>query len=164
MLSILHEKIAKITPIEGVTDFVDHLEVQYINEPTNDQKKEIQKILNEWPLEKAKLEKIKKVDEEWQLVLSNGWSTPYGWKLGLDIKDVTLLSGAFMLAKEAQNMGISAPAIIIDLEGVSHALSLEDITILMLAYGQSRTALSNEDAAKRRAINEASSLQELDLI
>jgi hypothetical protein len=164
MLKNLYEKIEKIVPIHGVVDFNDYIEVQYIDEPTTEQKEKVQNILNEWPLEKAKIEKIQNLDKKWQLKISNGWESIYGWKLGIDSQDVALLTGSFMLAKEAQNMGISTPATIIDLEGDSHALSLEDLTVLMLAYGQARVTLSSEDAAERKAINEASSLQELNAI
>jgi hypothetical protein len=164
MLKNLYEKIEKIVPIHGVIDFTNYIEVQYINEPTIEQKEKVQNILNKWPLEKAKIEKIQDLDKEWQLIISSGWQSAYSWKLGLDTQDVALLTGSFMLAKEAQNMGLNAPVVITDLEGNSRTLSIQDFTTLMLSYGQARVQLSSQYATRLGMINEANSLEELNAI
>ena len=162
MLSILHEKINNILPIHGVADNGDgSYRVDYIDQPNTEQLELVNAILESWPLEKGKLEKLETVDNEWQNTLNNGWTTPYGWKLGITTQDVALLNGNFTLAKEASNLGITDPIFVIDTDGESHEFNLQDLTMLMLQYGQARAALSSQDAAKRKAINNATTLEEL---
>lgn len=133
-------------------------------ELTEVQNQEINNILNTWPLTKAKLAKIETLDNNWKIVLKNGWTTPDGYKLGIDIQDITLLNGAFTLAKEASLMGINAPTSIVDIDGMSHSLLLPDLTILMLQYGQARAELSGSYAAIKQSINSATSIEEVDSI
>tara|TARA_R100001163_G_C5027040_1_gene168300 strand:+ start:340 stop:846 length:507 start_codon:yes stop_codon:yes gene_type:complete len=164
-LNILHESIASIVPIHGVADNGDGTyRVDYIDNPTQEQLDQVNSIIESWPLEKAKLEKLEEVDEEWQLVLQTGWLTPYGWSLGVDISDVALLNGNFVLAKEAAGMGITDPVFVVDTTGGSHAFNLTDLTALMLQYGQARALLSSQDAAKRTAINNANTIEELNAL
>ena len=58
-------------------------------------------------------------------------------------------------------MGITDPAFVVDTTGEAHAFNLTDLTALMLQYGQARALLSSEDAAKRTAINNANTIEEL---
>lgn len=80
-----------------------------------------------------------------------GYTTSYGWRLGLAESDVTLLTGAFVLAKEAAGMGLGIPPLV-DADGVPRELTIEELTAVMLGYGQHRAALSAEYAARRAAI------------
>lgn len=112
-------------------------------------------------LDKLKEIKLKEVDEEWNSIVQDGWTTPYGWSMGVSIEDVSLLSANFVLAKEAVSLGISDPVFIIDTEGESHAFNLEDLTPLMLQYGQARALLSSQDASKRQAIKQCNTIEEL---
>jgi hypothetical protein len=164
-LNILHESIASIVPIHGVVDNGDATyRVDYINDPTQEQLDQVNAIIESWPLEKAKLEKLEEVDEEWKTILEAGWETPYGWSLGIDIADVALLNGNFVLAKEAAGMGITDPVFMVDTTGEAHAFNLTDLTALMLQYGQARALLSSQDAAKRTAINNANTIEELNTL
>lgn len=161
-LNILHESIANILPIHGVADNGDGTyRVDYINDPTQEQLDQVNSIIESWPLEKAKLEKLEEVDEEWKTILEAGWETPYGWSLGIDIPDVALLNGNFVLAKEAASLGITDPVFVVDTTGQSHAFNLADLTSLMLQYGQARALLSSQDATKRTAIKNATTIEEL---
>ena len=112
-------------------------------------------------LDQAKLDKLTEIDEEWKVTLNNGWQTPEGWRLGIHTDDVALLNGAFTLAKEAAALGSTDPVVILDMDSVSHALSLADMTSLMLAYGQARTTLTTADAAKRKLVQDATTMEEL---
>lgn len=162
MLHILHEKINNIIPIHGVADNGDgSYRVDYVDQPNLEQLQLVNSVLDSWPLEKAKLEKLELVDNEWQNTLNNGWTTPYGWKLGITTQDVALLNGNFTLAKEASNLGMTDPVFVIDTDGESHEFNLQDLTMLMLQYGQARAALSSQDAAKRKTIKAATTLEEL---
>tara|TARA_R110002074_G_scaffold388868_1_gene571818 strand:+ start:85 stop:597 length:513 start_codon:yes stop_codon:yes gene_type:complete len=160
-LPLMHEKIAKIIDINGVVNDNGAYTVDYIDSPTQEQLDQVNAVIESWPLEKAKLEKLKEVDEEWKTILEAGWETSYGWSLGIDISDVALLNGNFVLAKEAAGMGITDPVFVVDTTGEAHAFNLTDLTILMLQYGQARTLLSSQDAAKRTAINNANTIEEL---
>lgn len=162
-LTILHESIANIVPIHGIADNGDGTyRVDYIDPPTPEQLDQVNSVIESWPLEKFKIEKLKEVDEEWKTILQAGWQTPYGWSLGIDIPDVALLNGNFVLAKEAAGMGITDPVFVVDTTGESHAFNLIDLTALMLQYGQARAVLSSQDAAKRTAINNANTVEELE--
>lgn len=162
MLIILHNLINNIVPIHGVADNGDgSYRVDYIDQPNVEQLELVNAILESWPLEKAKLEKLETVDEEWQNTLNAGWTTPYGWKLGITTQDVALLNGNFTLAKEASNLGITDPVFVIDTDGESHEFNLQDLTMLMLQYGQARAALSSQDATKRKMIKNATTIEEL---
>lgn len=161
----LHDQINSIISIEGIQDLGNNIfHIEYLIQPNAEQLVEINNIIVQWPLQKAKLEKLEQADNLWKNTISNGWTTPYGWKLGIDTQDVTLLTGAFILAKEASNMGLSMTGSVIDTDGKSHELSLQDMTILMLQYGQFRSQLSSQDAFKRELINNAISIEELEQI
>lgn len=161
----LHEQIHSIVDIEGVQDLGNNtFYIEYVSEPSSEQLEQINNVISEWPVNRAKLEKLEQVDISWKTTMSNGWTTPYGWKLGTDTQDVTLLTGAFILAKEANSMGLSTTGTVIDMGGQSHELSLQDMTILMLQYGQFRSQLSSQDALKRELIKNASSIDSLDEI
>ena len=162
-LQVLHESIANILSSHGIAENDDGTyRIDYVEPPTPEQLDQVNSIIESWPLEKTKLEKLEEVDAEWKTILEAGWQTPYGWSLGIDIADVALLNGNFVLAKEAAGMGITDPVFVVDTTGESHAFNLADLTALMLQYGQARAVLSSQDAAKRTAINNANTIEELD--
>jgi hypothetical protein len=165
MLDILTAQINAVVPISGLSaDGDDIFDILYITPPTEEQQAQVAAVVASWPLEKAKLFKLQQLDATWAQTVKTGWATPAGWNLGLDISDVTLLTGAFMLAKEAANVGFNAPAHIIDTAGVTHELSLAQLTEFMLAYGQTRSTLSGNYAATRQAIIGAATPEELTAI
>lgn len=164
-MQALREVLNAITPIDGFSILDGAVaEIGYLSEVTEAQQAQVAAAIARWPLECKKRACIQQLDTEWQNKVKIGWASPAGWKLGLDISDVTLLTGAFMLAKEAANMGIDAPAHVIDTAGVTHELPLAALTTLMLSYGQARAALSAADAATRHAINAAATLDQLNAI
>jgi|LakMenE18May11ns_1017448.scaffolds.fasta_scaffold9952110_8 hypothetical protein len=164
MLYKLVQEINNVLPITGVSESNGLISVMYIDQPTESQLTTINEILNGWPLEKAKLEKLKELDLEWAETVKTGWTTQAGYKLGIDIQDITLLTGAFILAKEANSIGLTDPSYIVDTEGNSHGLSLPEFTQLMLQYGQARATLSNSYASLKQSINESTSIEELNAI
>ena len=84
--------------------------------------------------------------------VADGYPTGDGWKLGLSESDVSLLTGTFVLAKEAAAASLTLPAVI-DTDGVPHTFeSINDLTALMLNYGQHRATLSAEYAARKAAL------------
>lgn len=80
--------------------------------------------------------------------LAAGYTVPgLAFRLGLRQEDVTLLTGAFVLAKEAATLGMAVPPII-DADGRPHQLTLAELTATMLGYGQHRAELSAQYAAR----------------
>ena len=164
MLYKLVQEINNVLPIAGVSELNDSTSVMYVDQPTELQLETINEILNNWPLKKLKLEKLKQLDLVWNEIVKAAWTTPAGYKLGIDIQDITLLTGAFTLAKEAANIDSTQPSYIVDTDGHSHALSLTEFTQLMLQYGQARATLSNSYASLKQSINESTTLEELNAI
>lgn len=80
-----------------------------------------------------------------------GFASAGGIRLGISTDDVALLTGNYVLAKEAAALSLPVPAII-DRDGVPHELDIEDLTALMLEYGQHRAALSAEYAQRKATI------------
>lgn len=95
---------------------------------------------------------IEELDKWFESELAEGVTTAGGWTLGMSQEDVSLLTGNFVLAKEAAALGMPVPPII-DADGVPHEMSgIEELTAIMLAYGQRRAELSAEYAAKKAEI------------
>jgi hypothetical protein len=112
-------------------------------------------IVNVNAVKKAEIDRetaLANLDFWFSNVVADGFTTVDGWKLGLSESDVTLLTGQFVLAKEADAAGGDLPAVI-DTDGVPHVFeSLEELTALMLGYGQARAILSAEYASRKAAI------------
>lgn len=113
-------------------------------------------------LAQAKAAKRAEIDAAWQRVVSTGWTPPgEAWSLGIDIPDITLLLGAYTLARDAHAMGLPDEVAIIDLAGTTHVMDSQTLTPLMLAYGAARASLSALDAAKRKAVADATTIEEV---
>lgn len=166
MLNILHNKISQIADIISIEKIGDSYSIQYVdtNSITENQLAQINNIIENWPLDLAKINKLQLLDNKWSEDIKNGFTTIYGWKLGLTNNDVTLLTGAFLLGKEAHNMNISNSVTIIDIDGISHNIQIHDLTLLMLQYGQYRTDLSTSYSSKKHLIENANSISELENI
>lgn len=76
-----------------------------------------------------------------------GWESPAGWRLAWQPDDVALLTGLFVLAKEADALGLTQPVAVTDMAGERHSLTFTEFRDLMLAYGAARAALSAGGAA-----------------
>jgi hypothetical protein len=107
------------------------------------------------PAKKAEIDRkkaLREVDLWFRDEVAKGFTTNDGWKLGLTESDVTLLTGNFVLAKEAASLGLPIPPVV-DMDGVPHDMEeIEELTAIMLAYGQHRAALSAEYAARRAEV------------
>lgn len=107
------------------------------------------------PIRKAEIDRqaaVKEVDQWFATQIAEGFTTAEGWTLGLSESDVTLLTGNYVLAQQAAALGMPIPPVI-DTEGVPHEMEeIEELTAIMLAYGQHRAQLSAEYAARKAAI------------
>ena len=70
----------------------------------------------------------------------------------------------FSLAKEAAAMGLAIPSIIAMNNSVVNFETISEMTILLLRYGAARSQLSEDFAAKRRAVESATTVEEVELI
>ena len=91
----------------------------------------------------------------------NGFVTSEGWSLGIDVNDVSLLTGAFLLLKEGSSLGLGDTTTIVDMDGVQRTINLQDMTTLMLQYGQFRSLKSQQYSDKLQSIKNATTIQEL---
>lgn len=169
MIDILHNQINNIVPIDGLSyNNTDHTYTIYYTDPniilTNEQQILINNLLFSWPIIKEKIIKTEILNNNLQTKLNSGWETPYGWRLGLTNEDILLLNGNFMLAKEASLLGFSNNIFIIDKDNISHELTLENLTILMIQYGQARSLISVQYNQLLALINSSNSLEELNNI
>lgn len=169
MIDILHNKINDIVPINGLEyDNSSHTCIIHYTDPniilTNEQQTLINNLLSSWPLTQEKLIKTEILNTNLQLKLNDGWITPYGWKLGLTNEDILLLNGNFMLAKEASSLGLTNNIFVIDKENIPHELNLENLTILMIQYGQARALISAQYNNLLTLINNSNNLEELNNI
>ena len=130
-LAHLHEMIAKVCPIYGAAYIGDNVyEIDYKESATEEQKQAAQQVLSQWPLEKAKLEKLAQIDAEWGQTIAQGWDSGQGI-LGISAEDVALLSANFSMAKEAANLGYPIPPIItVDSQEISFS-DIQSMTVFM---------------------------------
>lgn len=116
-------------------------------------------------LSQAKARKIQSINNEWITLEKTGWDTglPQG-HLGITPSDVALISGAFSLAKEAANLGLPLPSLVTIENNELSFNSITEMLQLMLLYGQSRSQMSMEIASKRKAVENALTIEELEAI
>jgi hypothetical protein len=167
MIEQLHNEINNIIPINGIEyNYADNICLIHYTDPQTvpspQQQTEIDDLINAWPLTLSKILKIEELDKDWFNTLNVGWLTPYGWRLGLTNNDVTLLTGVFVLAKEAKALGINDPVSVIDTTGSPRTLSFEDLTLLMLQYGNFRSQLSSKYASIKSQIKNLNSIIEIE--
>jgi hypothetical protein len=162
--NFLHDQIAKIVKISGISLSADNeVTVHFKENPTQEQLDKLNQITSNVPLYFAKYEKYQQIDDNFSKSTNDGFTTSYGWKLGTQLQDITLLSSFFLLAKTAYENNLPLPAII-DTDGLPHTLTIEELTILMLQYGQFRAQISYEYAQKRKAVENATTIEEINNI
>jgi len=162
MLIVLHEKINSIVPIQGISDNGDGTyRVDYVSEPTEEQLVLVNKAIEDFPLSLAKEAKLKQIEAEWTAVEKTGWDSGQGYHLGITPSDVALIVGVFSLAREAVAVGLPLPGLI-SLEGNSVEFeSIQDMTVLLLHYGKARSDMSKDFAARRKAVEAATMIEEI---
>ena len=103
---------------------------------------------------------FRSIDADFDSITKLGWDSGQGFNLGITAQDVSLLVGLFVLAKEANAMGLNPPPLI-DMHGGIHALTMSELTALMLQYGQARALISAQDAMRRKAVESATTIEEV---
>lgn len=112
-------------------------------------------------LEEAKFLKLNEIENAWIQRVREGWDSGQG-RLGLTAEDVALLSGAFALAKEAAALGLPLPKLITQDDTTMSFETIAEMTTLLLQYGAARAQLSETFAERRKAVETATTLEELE--
>jgi len=160
----IYKMIEKVCPIIGMSfNSIDKVEIQYGLDATDEQKEAAQKIISNLPITLAKIEKLKQINNEFEFLINQGWDSKQGFNLGLRPEDVSLLVGLFVLAKEGSALGLNPPPVI-DTEGNSHQFTIEELTIIMLQYGNYRANLSQNYASRKKRVEDANDINELENI
>lgn len=161
---ILHELINNIVPIDGVAydEVADSYRVDYQSTPTQQQIDDVNLVISDWPITDAKIEKIKEIDVDLNTTLDAGWTTSYGWKLGLSTEHLRLLTAQFTEAKELDADGSTADISVIDTTYTPHNLSYSDFRTLILSYWSARRSIVDADSARRKVVEDATTLTQID--
>lgn len=112
-------------------------------------------------LAEAKRIKLLDIEDAWQKLESAGWDSGAKFNLGITPSDVALLVGVYVLAKEASTLGLPIPSIIAKDNSSIQFATLNEMTTLMLRYGAARAELSSTFALKRKAVEAATTIEEV---
>lgn len=115
-------------------------------------------------LSQAKARKIQAINNEWITLEKTGWDSGQGFNLGITPSDVALLVGVFSLAKEAAALGLELPNLISMANTPISFTTIEEMTMLLLQYGQARSNMASSFAARRKAVADATTIEELGVI
>lgn len=112
-------------------------------------------------LSQAKARKLQEINNEWLTLEKTGWDSGNGYHLGITPSDVALLVGVFSLAKEAAALGLALPNLISMANTPISFTSIQEMTMLLLRYGQARSNMASSFAARRKAVADATTIEEV---
>lgn len=115
-------------------------------------------------LSQAKARKIQAIDSEWTTLEKAGWDSGQGYYLGITPSDVALLVGVFSLAKEAAALGLELPNLISMANTPISFATIQEMTLLLLQYGQARSNMASSFAARRKAVSDATTIEQVGVI
>ena len=117
-------------------------------------------------LPRLKTEKQAALDAAWKSAEATGVQVN-DIHFGIAQGDVSLLTGAFVLAQTAVNLGAASadgPFTLIDVSGQSHSFTFAELTQTMLLYGNARAAWSKDYADAKAAIEAASTVAQINAV
>lgn len=112
-------------------------------------------------LSQAKAKKLQAINNEWLALEKTGWDSGQGFHLGITSSDVALLVGVFSMAKEAAALGLPIPGLISMANTPIPFATIQDMTVLLLQYGQARFGMAETFAARRKAVSDAATIEEV---
>lgn len=112
-------------------------------------------------LSQAKAWVLQNIDSDWAILEKTGWDSGQGFHLGITPSDVALLVGVFSLAKEAAALGLPLPSLISMANTPITFSTIEEMTMLLLQYGQARSTMASEFATRRKIVQDATTVEEL---
>ena len=160
---------------QGEIDGVEYVIVEYVPYENTDPNKQV--VYDELPqaldgvwklnyslvdisLEQAKFNKLQNIEQEWRSLEILGWDSGQGYSLGITPSDVALLVGVFSLAKEAAALGLELPHLISMANTPISFSTIQEMTMLLLQYGQARSNMASSFAARRKAVADATTIEE----
>lgn len=115
-------------------------------------------------LSQAKARKLQAINNEWLALERTGWDSGQGYYLGITPSDVALLVGVFSLAKEAVALGLELPHLISMANTPISFSTIQEMTLLLLQYGQARSNMASSFAARRKAVSDATTIEQVGVI
>ena len=115
-------------------------------------------------LDEAKELKKISINNEWLTLEKTGWDSGQGFNLGITPSDVALLVGVFSLAKEAAALGLELPHLISMANTPISFATIQEMTTLLLQYGQARSNMASSFAARRKAVSDATTIEQVGVI
>jgi hypothetical protein len=115
-------------------------------------------------LSQAKARKLQDINNEWLALEKTGWDSGQGYYLGITPSDVALLVGVFSLAKEAAALGLELPHLISMANTPISFSTIQEMTLLLLQYGQARSNMASSFAARRKAVADATTIEEVNAV
>ena len=162
MLDYLHEQISAVVSIFGVlSEEGKDLVVQYKEDPTPEQKAEVDQLVDDWPLQEAQLEQEENVNQEVKSIEEKGYNTGKGYTIDLSARGASDLTGAIVLANESVKNGYEGPHFVLDSNGITHAATYEELIEVGVEYGAARSALYVAASQKTMMIREAKTIKEV---
>jgi len=164
---------------QGEIDGIEYVIVEYVPYENTDPNKQVvydelpQAVDGVWKLnyslvnislEQAKSNKLQNIEQEWGSLEILGWDSGQGYHLGITPSDVALLVGVFSLAKEAAALGLELPHLISMANTPISFSTIQEMTLLLLQYGQARSNMASSFAARRKAVADATTIEELGVI
>lgn len=157
-------------PIDGVGFDEKVARVDYQDKATPEQRAEGDAIASKFDvvLEEARTDKVIELREWWDAVLQAG-VMPDGqdYSLAAMPSDIGLLTGLYVLAQTAIGLGIKTNSdtfVILDATGTPHLLNFQELTFVLLSYGDKRATLATQYVGYSLAINAATKVEELEQI
>ena len=160
---------------QGEIDGIEYVIVEYVPYENTDPNKQVvydelpQAVDGVWKLnyslvnislEQAKFNKLQNIEQEWRSLEILGWDSGQGYYLGITPSDVALLVGVFSLAKEAAALGLELPHLISMANTPISFTTIQEMTLLLLQYGQARSNMASSFAARRKAVADATTIEE----
>ena len=115
-------------------------------------------------LDEAKELKQISINNEWITLEKTGWDSGQGYYLGITTSDVALIVGVFSLAKEAAALGLELPNLISMANTPISFNTIQEMTLLLLQYGQARSNMASSFAARRKAVSDATTIEQVGVI
>jgi hypothetical protein len=115
-------------------------------------------------LSQAKARKLQELNSEWTALEKTGWDSGKGYHLGITPSDVALIVGVFSLAREASAMGMPLPGLISMENNTIEFETIQDMTVLLMYYGKARSDMANAFAARRKAVEAATAVEEVNAV
>jgi hypothetical protein len=156
----LHTEIAAIAPIDGISGGMQDIrgyQISFKPEATEEQRAAANAALLTLPekLKKTLAHKagIAAIDQWFNEQIETGFTGPNNIKMGLKTADIALLTGNFIMSQQAVALGMPLPPLM-DMNGLAHFFAnIEELTQVMLAYGQHRANLAMIYAARKAALD-----------